>query len=47
MKSIRELTENFAYKILEKFTKMVYEGGEETEFRGVKVLQEKENVVKK
>lgn len=46
MKSIRQQTENFAYGIFEKFSQLVYAGGEETEFQGIKVLKEKQNFVR-
>ena len=46
MKSIRNQIENFVYQLFQKFSQMVYDGGEETEFYGIKVLKEKENFVR-
>ena len=36
MANCRELIEGFIYPHLEKFTDMVYRGGEDTEFMGVR-----------
>lgn len=46
MKSIREITDEHVYEIFEKFANLVYEGGEDTEYYGIKVLAEKEGFVK-
>ncbi len=45
IKSIRETTEGFVYDLFDKFTNLVYESGEETEFEGIKVLKEKHGFI--
>ena len=40
--TVREKIENFVFPHLEYFTGMVYEGGEDTVFRGVRLLDDKE-----
>ena len=42
MGSCRQIIEGFIYPHLEKFTDMVYRGGEDTEFMGVRVLDDRE-----
>ena len=45
MKTIRQLIEDFTYEHLERFISMVAEGGEDTEFRGIRVLDDPERFV--
>ncbi len=40
MKTIRSLTESFIYPFLERYTDMVYKGGEDTVFHGIRVLDD-------
>ena len=40
MSSCREVIEEFLYPHLERFTDMVYQGGEDTEFMGIRVMDD-------
>lgn len=40
MPTIRNTIEGFIYPFLERFTDMVYKGGEDTEFQGVRLLDD-------